>query len=287
MGVLLVLMFGIAPFRSNSPLRPHLTKFLHFLTVHVNLLPSTLFLKLSTPSSSRASSIRAAAAPCLEMWSKKYVGRAMHELEDYIPQIVGFRCGLLQHALRLRVHVQFWLCFGVGTGYCFGYFVLFVGISRASGNAMSSATCYEIIKTGATTTYPTTDRFEILKALATLDVFGSPAYHSVPTKAHISFISNSPGKLQTRRVSVAAIGPTDTACVAFSPESQMVEDSERSRKLITQGLQLLFQCEYLVLVEYIEGIVPIVFVAYQLVLYQLPNIVYAPGGAEGWQSVGD
>ncbi|KAG6956478.1 hypothetical protein JG687_00010572, partial [Phytophthora cactorum] len=120
-------------------------------------------------------------------------------------------------------------------------------------------------------------------------VFGSPAYHSVPTKAHISFISNSPGKLQTRRVSVAAIGPTSIVAetprvLPSHPNTQMVEDSERSRKLITQGLQLLFQCEYLVLVEYIEGIVPIVFVAYQLVLYQLPNIVYAPGGAEGWQS---
>ncbi|KAG6960345.1 hypothetical protein JG688_00009644, partial [Phytophthora aleatoria] len=136
MGVLLVLMFGIAPFRSNSPLRPHLTKFLHFLTVHVNLLSIyPLFKVIYTFVPAERQAFVLLLLPVWKCGAKKYVGRAMHELEDYIPQIVGFRCGLLQHALRLRVHVQFWLCFGVGADYCFGYFVLFVGISRASGNA--------------------------------------------------------------------------------------------------------------------------------------------------------
>lgn len=60
-------------------------------------------------------------------------------------------------------------------------------------------------------------------------------------------------------------------------------DAERSQKLITQGLQLLFHSKYLTLVEYIECIIPVVFVVYKSVLQLLPNVVYAPGGAEGWQ----
>ncbi|KAF4127579.1 hypothetical protein GN958_ATG23208 [Phytophthora infestans] len=130
------------------------------------------------------------------------------------------------------------------------------------------------------------DRLEILKTLATLDVFGSRLCHSVSSKAHMSLLSQSLGELETRRVSCAAIGPTAVGTEQQKPSSVLLphqngEELERSKQFITQGLQLLFHCEYLVIVKYVECIVPMVFVAYQLVLYQLPNIVYAP---EGWQS---
>ncbi|KAF1789332.1 hypothetical protein GQ600_11070 [Phytophthora cactorum] len=49
-----------------------------------------------------------------------------------------------------------------------------------------------------------------------------------------------------------------------------------------EGLQLLFHCEYLALVEYIECVVPLVFVVYKSILQQLPNVVYYPGGAGSW-----
>ncbi|KAE8885464.1 hypothetical protein PF003_g30474 [Phytophthora fragariae] len=48
------------------------------------------------------------------------------------------------------------------------------------------------------------------------------------------------------------------------------------------NLLLLFHCEYLVLVEYVECIVPIIFLVYKSVLEQLPNVVYYPGGAGKW-----
>ncbi|KAE9184319.1 hypothetical protein PF004_g23697 [Phytophthora fragariae] len=41
-------------------------------------------------------------------------------------------------------------------------------------------------------------------------------------------------------------------------------------------IPLLFHCEYLVLVEYVECIVPIIFLVYKSVLEQLPNVVYYP-----------
>ncbi|GMF39341.1 unnamed protein product [Phytophthora lilii] len=54
---------------------------------------------------------------------------------------------------------------------------------------------------------------------------------------------------------------------------------EKSGKLVEQGLQLLFHCEYLILVEYIECVVPLVFILYKVVLEHLPNVAYYPGGA--------
>ncbi|ETP43661.1 hypothetical protein F442_09655 [Phytophthora nicotianae P10297] len=56
----------------------------------------------------------------------------------------------------------------------------------------------------------------------------------------------------------------------------------QTKQVVLQGLQLLFHCEYLALVEYIECVVPIAFVTYKSVLEQLPNIVYYPGGAGNW-----
>ncbi|KAJ8563840.1 hypothetical protein ON010_g7511 [Phytophthora cinnamomi] len=38
---------------------------------------------------------------------------------------------------------------------------------------------------------------------------------------------------------------------------RLTASTERSKKLVVQGLQLLFHCEYLVLVEYVEAIIPL------------------------------
>lgn len=51
---------------------------------------------------------------------------------------------------------------------------------------------------------------------------------------------------------------------------------------MTQGLQLLFHCEYLALVEYVECVIPLVFALNKLILEELPNVVYYPGGAGKW-----
>ncbi|GMF27578.1 unnamed protein product [Phytophthora fragariaefolia] len=56
----------------------------------------------------------------------------------------------------------------------------------------------------------------------------------------------------------------------------------QSRELVAQGLQLQFHCEYLALVEYVECVVPLVFATNKLILKELPNAVYYPGGASKW-----
>lgn len=51
-----------------------------------------------------------------------------------------------------------------------------------------------------------------------------------------------------------------------------------------QSLQLLFHCEYLAWVEYVECVVPLVFVTYKLVLHQLPNAAYYPDTQGDWNT---
>jgi len=95
-----------------------------------------------------------------------------------------------------------------------------------------------------------------------------------------------------------SIEPAPTSLVASIPpgsgftayESRAsVKDSgtnlrhaERSKKLVVQGLQLLFHCEYLALVEYVECVVPLVFVTYKSILNQLPNAAYYPDAPGSW-----
>ncbi|KAE8915347.1 hypothetical protein PF003_g1072 [Phytophthora fragariae] len=61
--------------------------------------------------------------------------------------------------------------------------------------------------------------------------------------------------------------------------SNKFQHADRSKTLVLQGLQLLFHCEYLALVE---CVVPLVFATYKSILEQLPNVVYYPGGAGSW-----
>ncbi|KAE9345773.1 hypothetical protein PR003_g7776 [Phytophthora rubi] len=60
--------------------------------------------------------------------------------------------------------------------------------------------------------------------------------------------------------------------------------AERAKQIALQGLQLLFHCEYLALVEYVECVVPLVFVTYELVLRKLPNVIYYPDDAGNWEA---
>ncbi|ETN20916.1 hypothetical protein PPTG_01279 [Phytophthora nicotianae INRA-310] len=50
------------------------------------------------------------------------------------------------------------------------------------------------------------------------------------------------------------------------------EHAPSAKQIIQEGLRVLFHWEYVALVEYVEGIVPLVFVAYKSVLENLPNI---------------
>ncbi|KAF1780970.1 hypothetical protein GQ600_19981 [Phytophthora cactorum] len=90
---------------------------------------------------------------------------------------------------------------------------------------------------------------------------------------------------QKIRVSSASSAPKPSDFVSKTLADSYKVELERvqkSKQLVVQGLQLLFHCEYLALVEYVECIVPLVYVIYKSVVEQLPNIDYFPGGAGKW-----
>lgn len=70
-----------------------------------------------------------------------------------------------------------------------------------------------------------------------------------------------------------------TSTSSASPKQASIE---RSKRIVEQGLQLLFHCEYLALVEYVECVIPLMFMTYKTLLVHLPNIVYYPSQFESW-----
>ncbi|KAE9022010.1 hypothetical protein PR002_g12088 [Phytophthora rubi] len=70
-----------------------------------------------------------------------------------------------------------------------------------------------------------------------------------------------------------------TASVGLAPINGSIV---QEKTLILEALQLLFQCEYLVLVECVECLVPLVFAIYKSILRLLPNAIYYPVGVGNW-----
>ncbi|GMF21207.1 unnamed protein product [Phytophthora fragariaefolia] len=66
------------------------------------------------------------------------------------------------------------------------------------------------------------------------------------------------------------------------PAASSERYNQRSKKIVIQGVQLLFHAEYVTLVLYVESVVPIAFVVFKSVLECLPNVAYYPGGAGTW-----
>lgn len=66
-----------------------------------------------------------------------------------------------------------------------------------------------------------------------------------------------------------------TFSTLFSPTAIEISANAK-RAFIFRSLKLLFQCEYHVLVEYVECMIPILYCIYVLILYQLPSAKYYP-----------
>ncbi|ETN20914.1 hypothetical protein PPTG_21029 [Phytophthora nicotianae INRA-310] len=94
----------------------------------------------------------------------------------------------------------------------------------------------------------------------------------------------------SQRVSVAPVPASPILAFEPSLKTTCIKDTQdfnarrtdRPKELALQGLQLLFHCEYLALVEYVECVVPLVFATYRLILRQLPNAIYYPNDDENW-----
>ncbi|KAG2825879.1 hypothetical protein PC129_g8723 [Phytophthora cactorum] len=139
----------------------------------------------------------------------------------------------------------------------------------------------------------TREKAERLQALEASGVYNE-TYDSLGRKKSQSL--QQPSLRQLGKVSVAPT-PKSIACDSakghqaeadtFSPRPEdersiNSKQAERAKALVVQGLQILFHSEYLILVEYVECMVPLILLVFKSILEQLPNIVYYPGGAGQW-----
>ncbi|GAB9474210.1 hypothetical protein Gpo141_00011348 [Globisporangium polare] len=76
--------------------------------------------------------------------------------------------------------------------------------------------------------------------------------------------------------SISSVGRTD------SSQARLRDAAARHKtRLLFQTLQMLFHCEYLVLVEYVKCFVPLMYIVHFLILSQLPNAAYYPSASSG------
>uniref|UniRef100_K3W8Q6 Uncharacterized protein n=1 Tax=Globisporangium ultimum (strain ATCC 200006 / CBS 805.95 / DAOM BR144) TaxID=431595 RepID=K3W8Q6_GLOUD len=100
---------------------------------------------------------------------------------------------------------------------------------------------------------------------------GKPAYNAV-----VPWTSAATPTIDTTRA-----GPIRTTQVLpLSMEAAIVRHKLTSKEqaaLLKRTLELLWKCELLILVEYVESAVPFLYAVYLSILYQLPNAKYYPG----------
>lgn len=110
-----------------------------------------------------------------------------------------------------------------------------------------------------------------------------------PTARHLASVT-PPTKPPRQLLSAATVHPAKPSALivpAALPQQQEPVPSElrntlmelptaEKTLLIHETLTMLFQCEYLILVEYIESTVPLLYAIYNTAIYYLPNAKYYP-----------
>ncbi|EGZ22391.1 hypothetical protein PHYSODRAFT_489619 [Phytophthora sojae] len=122
-----------------------------------------------------------------------------------------------------------------------------------------------------------TSQYKQLQKVETSGVFGPT---NEATNSRTVFSDSPYYHWSFQRSSVVPV-PVIPSSLRDSKAPSFRQASE-SIHLVRHGLQLLFHFEYLVLVEYVECVVPFVYLAYKSVLEHLPNVAYYPGCAGKW-----
>ncbi|KAL8015601.1 hypothetical protein Plhal710r2_c030g0112711 [Plasmopara halstedii] len=124
------------------------------------------------------------------------------------------------------------------------------------------------------------DRSKQLQILA-----ASGSYRqNITTKTRLGRRRNPVQPIKLQVVNVLTKQQAKYSAPSPKMSDEKTRNGRRSEYLVLQGLQFLFHCEYLALVEYIECVVPTIYVIFKSVLELLPNVVYYPGGAGKWST---
>ncbi|ETP15561.1 hypothetical protein F441_09700 [Phytophthora nicotianae CJ01A1] len=315
------LVLGKEPYANSSPHRPHIQRFYRFTIVYIMLVAGFPFYKVlydQLPEKYQGCAI--VILPMWKFAAKHLIIRASRELEDFIPETVALSADFVS-SLFVTVCVSTSDSLYLTAAFIMADLaqsMLELREVQANANVVvnlhqerrqsraylkvKAERSINVQKDNLLTTMLAVTRnpsFFNIRSLSSTrlraclphpitqdqantlrDLENSGVYtFNAPTRATI--VANQ----HKIRVSSVAIAPessdTDSKLVTDSSEIER-ERVEKSKQLIVQGLQLLFHCEYLALVEYVECIVPLIYVIYKSVLEQLPNIDYFPGGAGNW-----
>ncbi|ETL39138.1 hypothetical protein L916_09464 [Phytophthora nicotianae] len=315
--MMFLLVFGLSPFAQNSPFRPHIRRYLRLLLAYMSLgavFPLYKLLYESVPDVYKGGAL--VVLPLWKFAAKHYIIWASRELEDFIPVIVAMTVDFFS-AMFVSVCISSsgslylsFLFIAVDVGQTMLEFrevrtnaqtVLDLIENRYGStasvhydnenSASDSDTTKLLPKILAITRNPVAFSVTSLKRIRLCACLPHPITKEQTEKIKILEASGMYGpkglisgrrRRRSRRQHQGARRLLKGTSILPEPSARCVPDNMmptggKPRELVEQSLQLLFHCEYLALVEYVECVIPLVFATNKMVLTHLPNVVYYPG----------
>ncbi|KAK1945942.1 hypothetical protein P3T76_002990 [Phytophthora citrophthora] len=310
--LMFVLVFGLAPFVSTSSFRPHIRRYVILLVLYMSLgavFPLYKLLYEHVPDNYKAGAL--IALPVWKFAAKHFMMFPSRQLEDYVPVII---------ALTVDFFSAMFVSVCISTSSSIYLSVMFIAVDLAQGMlefrevSANATTVLNLLQTPSEGTPYSADlianlvavtqnpsEFDVIslkqtrlwaclphpvspeqtKDLKTLEILGMYAARGFLFKRR-----KNRQRQRSFRIGSVKINSIMPAVFSKKPSKasskSFIKKGEAAKELVEQGLELLFHCEYLALVEYVECVIPLVFAVNKMALTQLPNAVYYPGGATKW-----
>ncbi|OWZ23644.1 hypothetical protein PHMEG_0001449 [Phytophthora megakarya] len=306
--MMFVFVFGVAPFAVNSPFRPHLRRYIVLLISYMSLgavFPLYKLLYEHVPETYKAGAL--VALPMWRFAAKHFMMWTSRELEDFVPVIIALTVDFFS-AMFVSV------CISSSSSIYLSVLFIAVDVGQAllefrevSNNSHTILNLLEgetfrtpsnlLMRIVAVTRAPSEfgivslkrtrlwaclphpislEQMDNLNALETSGLYGPKGLLSSRRKRQLR---NKTEKLNSIvPASISELISQNSSMTLRSDSSSGI----KAKELVDQGMDLLFHCEYLALVEYVECVIPLVFATDKIILKQLPNVNYYPGGVVKW-----
>lgn len=286
-----VVFVGTAPFKRIDGLRARLQRLWRMLAVQFTLITiyplySALFLWVS----SQRQTLILSTLPVLKLGMKNLMAKIFTatELEDSIPEITVFSVEIfnslyISACLQMASSAQLTTFFVIAIDVLQSIFMVHGVLKRAhemrellqhtAGNERLHASVFESCRQlrladdmsereqtrESERVSPTARRLQPPPPLQTTS--------AMPRRHWIQWLVL--GRKRLRIVAPMSLLPPRP--MLSSPRSK-----DKHSQIVKQTLAMLFNCEYFILVEYIECVIPIVYSTFTTALFHLPNAVFYP-----------
>ncbi|TYZ57799.1 hypothetical protein PybrP1_012037 [[Pythium] brassicae (nom. inval.)] len=217
--------------------------------------------------------------PAVKILIKNIVARASGHLEDYIPEIVAFSVDVF-NSLYVSACMQSstrWLTTSLVMAFDAAQAVL------AARDIQRRTTAVQRWNPSGMWQSPQGILSDALEVCAHPELLSATAFQKIrlrsPIKLEISERNRGVlSSLVRHRAKMRGLGSANnrrrrTSVLFSGPQTRF---KSQKTLLIHQTLKMLFQCEYFILVEYIECAAPLLYAMYSTAIYYLPNAVYFP-----------